>query len=125
MNKIDLIQIMLDDRKTDILCVSETWLSDTIPDRYVYIEGFNIFRFDKGRGGGVCAYVRNDLKVSVLKPNTINETMVEDLWLKIQYDKLPSIIIGVMYRHPKAPIDSFEYSSDVFKEMIFKKRHER
>ena len=112
---------MLDDRKTDILCVSETWLSDTIPDRYVYIEGFNIFRFDKGRGGGVCAYVRNDLKVSVLKPNTINETMVEDLWLKIQYDKLPSIIIGVMYRHPKAPIDSFEYLSDVFKEMIFKK----
>ena len=100
---------MLRDRKIDILCVSETWLTDIIPDEYVSVEGFNIFRYDKGRGGGVCAFVRNDLKVSVIIPVTINETMVEDLWIKIQYDKWPSIIIGVIYRHPNAPINSFEY----------------
>ncbi len=28
---------------------------------------------------------------------------MEDVWIKVQRKKFPSIIVGCMYRHPKAP----------------------
>ena len=40
---------------------------------------------------------------------------IEDLWLSIQCRKLPSFIIGCVYRHPHAPVSSFSYLSNIFK----------
>lgn len=53
-------------RQTSLLCLSETWLSDRIPDSHVEMEGFALHRMDrdqastgKKQGGGVCLYVNN------------------------------------------------------------------
>ena len=50
------------------------------------------------------------------------ETLVEDLWIQVQFKKLPSIIIGVIYRHPKALNDSFEYILSSFREMCVRNK---
>ena len=61
------------------------------------------------RGGGVCAYVRKDLKSSVLKDLTsISERNFHQLWIKVQYKKFKSIIICVTYRPDDSPLSSFE-----------------
>ena len=77
------------------------------------IDGFDLFRRDLGPGGGTCIYVRNDLETTRLELNVPPVEGIEDLWLKIQYRKFPSIIVGAMYRHPHALVSSFDYISDV------------
>ena len=49
-------------------------------------------------------------------------TLVEDLWIQVQVKKLPSIIIGAIYRHPKALSNSFEYILSCFKEICVRNK---
>ena len=53
---IDEIRLMVKDRDSDILCISESWLLPIIQDNYIDIPSFNVFRCDAGRGGGVCVF---------------------------------------------------------------------
>ena len=112
------IKMLISERNPDILCISETWLLPFVKDCFVHIPHFNLFRRDHGKGGGVCIYVRDNLKSSQIDINTPKIENVEDLWLSIQSSKFPSFIIGTVYRHPYAPVASFDYISDVFKEII-------
>ena len=113
---------MIKEQNIDILCVSETWLYSYIRDAFIHIEGYNIYRQDQGRGGGVCLFVKNYLKVTELKLGIENHEGVEDKWVSVQHKKFPSIIIGCVYRHPKAPVTSFNYISDIFKEIILRNK---
>lgn len=112
---MDEIEILIHDRNIDILCISETWLLSNIPDSFVNIANFNIFRCDQGRGGGTCVYVRNDLKITPVNVNIPRIEGIENVWLNVQCRKLPSVIIGSIYRHPKAPHNTFDYILDVLR----------
>ena len=112
---------MLDADDIDILCMSESWLYPSISDSFVNIPSYNIYRQDYGRGGGVCMFVKNHLKVTELKMETEKHEGVEDKWISVQHRKFPSIIIGCVYRHPKAPVTSFNYISDTFKDIFLRK----
>ena len=99
------------EKKSDIITISETWLNTTVTSAEVQIEGYKLHRLDRlhKRGGGVCAYVRKDLKSSVLKDLTsISERNFHQLWIKVQYKKFKSIIICVTYRPDDSPLSSFE-----------------
>ena len=63
----DEIKLLIIAREIDILCITETWLHPEIPDRFINIEGFNLFRCDGGKGAGSCIYVRTDLTSIQLK----------------------------------------------------------
>ncbi len=102
--------------------MSETWLLSETPDAYVTIPGYKIFRRDHGRGGGVCIYVNSSLKINVINLPTPKQPGVEDLWVSVQYHMLPAIIIGCVYRHPKALAASFEYLQDVFSQICLCKK---
>lgn len=104
---------LVNERNTDILCVTETWLTHNILDQYINIPNFYVFRHDKGRGGGVCIYARDFLTVSPIDVNIDPIEGVENLWLTVQCKKLPSIIIGCLYRHPHAKLQSYDYITDV------------
>ena len=84
MGHLDEIRFLVKEREIDILCVSETWLTPTILDKYLDIPDFNVFRRDLKPGGGVCIYVRSNLKVNKIELQVENETLVEDLWIKVQ-----------------------------------------
>ena len=58
-------------------------LNKTILDRFIGIPGYNIFRHDKGRGGGACIYVRDYLEVKRIETNVNREVGldIEDVWI--------------------------------------------
>ena len=55
--------------KTDVITISETWLNTPVTNSEVSIDGYKLYRQDRlrKRGGGVCAYIRKDITVTVLK----------------------------------------------------------
>ena len=64
-NKVDELKAHIDNYKSDILFVTETWLTESIPNEAVNISGFNIIRKDRtiARGGGVAIYIKDDIPV--------------------------------------------------------------
>ena len=109
---LDEIKILVKSNKLDILCVSETWLYSDIPSKFLSIDGFSIYRSDLGRGGGVCIYARNELTIAQIDLGLPVCAGVEDVWLRVQSRKLPSVIVGAMYRHPHALVETFNYISE-------------
>ena len=116
------IRFLVDDRKVDVLCISETWLTPLVENRFVNIPNFNIFRQDTGRGGGVCLYVKDSFKSSQIHVNFPKIEGVEHIWVNIQSCKFPSFIVGTIYRHPHALVDSFEHISDILKEILVRNK---
>ena len=108
-----MIDLLTRERNPDVLCVSETWLSDDIKGEYIAIPDYTVFRSDKGRGGGVCIYVKDVLKVTPVNVETERPDGVEDVWVAVQCRMLPTIIVGCLYRHPKALACTFDYISDI------------
>lgn len=57
----------------DIVCMTETWLDDSITDNMIAMNGFNLLRNNRNRhGGGICVYFKNDLKCRVLRNSNNN-----------------------------------------------------
>ena len=67
--KVEQLKVVVKKYSIDILCISESWLQDTITDGDVAIEDFSIVRRDRrnrirGGGGGVAIYVKNGIMYS-------------------------------------------------------------
>lgn len=122
MGSIDELKLSMKERNTDILCVSETWLFPSLLNDFVNIPGYKIFRCDNGRGGGVCIYTKESLTVNVINLNVPKQEGLEDVWVTVQCRKLPAVIIGCVYRHPKAPMAAFDYIQDIFKVLCLKNK---
>ena len=122
LSNMEEIKLLIDVRNVDILCISETWLLSNVPDSFVGIENFNIFRYDEGFGGGTCIYVRDDLKVTPINLNIPGIDKVEDMWLSVQCRKLPSFIIGRIYRRPHSSNATFDYLLDAFRSVSLRNK---
>jgi len=74
-------------QQSHIAIISETWFSDQHTNDVLSIEGFTLYRRDrsKRRGGGVCAYVLNNIDCSVLPYNNCTDD-IEIMWLKCTYN---------------------------------------
>ena len=101
--KIDEIRSVVLDLKIDIAAFTETWLRDSIQDTIIDIPGYQIYRKDRNGGlhGGVCTYVRDGIRTTIL--NDLHRPTLEVLWIKLRPKRLPrgvpSIIVGTIY-HP-------------------------
>ena len=114
---LDEIKFEVHHKQIDILCISETWLDSSIPDRFVDIEEYKVFRCDSGAGGGVCIYVHKNLKAVKLDLKLNDCLGIESYFIKVQERKLPSFIVGCLYRHPSALAESFDYISEVLQSL--------
>ena len=68
LNKVDKISIRTQILNPEVLCITETWLNDHIPDEVVQVSGYTIIRKDRANeihGGGVCTYIREHLPYKV------------------------------------------------------------
>ena len=122
MSSLDEVMLLLYERDIDVLCISETWLHSNTPDMYVNIPNYTIYRCDNGRGAGVCIYVNNCLTSSIIKQEIPRQEGVEDVWVQVQCRKMPAIIIGCVYRHPKALAASFVYIEDIFRTVCLRNK---
>lgn len=62
----------------DVLCITESWLTPSIPDNFVSLKGFDIIRNDRlgKRGGGTCVFINSRIKYAVTLPK-FNNKLIE------------------------------------------------
>ena len=103
MAHIDEINHLILSERLDVLCVSETWLTDAVDDRMLQFPGYVISRRDRrgGKsGGGVAIIYRNTVTAEPLRVPAATSAL-ESLWLRLIL-KSP-IIVGAVYRPPSSP----------------------
>ncbi len=76
------------------------------PDELAIIPNYVIYKCNNGRGGGVFIYTKKEHKTHLLTSPVTRQVRVEDLWVSIQSNKYPAVIIGYAYMHPKVTVDS-------------------
>ena len=106
LNKLDELSLLLSSESIDIVAVTETWLSDEIPDSVVSMNGYIVIRKDRitGIGGGVMCYISKKNFVCQLNLKTKNDQDFEIVWILIRPCLLPRpmsvIIVAVLYCPP-------------------------
>ena len=83
-NKVNELEILKESYRADLIFVTETWLTDSVPDEIVNVSGLNIVRRDRlcGRGGGVAIYVNHDIPLKIR--DDLNDQFFECLWVTIR-----------------------------------------
>ena len=87
--KMDEVSDAIINANLDIACITETWLCDHIHDNVVCIPGYNLVRRDRIDviHGGVCTYIKKELKYNVLED--LHDEKIEAIWLQLQRLHLP------------------------------------
>lgn len=88
-------------------------MNSTISNSEISIDGYKLYRLDRlhKKGGGVCAYIRKEIKVTSLKElSQTSETYFQQLWINLQINKSKSLLLCVSYRPPDCPLACFENS---------------
>lgn len=94
--KVNEIKNLILHRNLDILCLSETWLSEMVTYNSICIEGYNIIRKDRGsRGGGVAIYIKKNFTFSIIPTGG----SIEQLWVSLQCHGC-RFVVGALYRPP-------------------------
>lgn len=117
-NKKDELAVLIDQHKSDLVMVTETWLTENVPNEAVHIPGLTIIRKDRngGRGGGVAIYVRDHIPVKVR--NDLIQPPFECLWVTIRPKWLPRVIskiaVACIYLPPTLVSSDLESFYDYF-----------
>ena len=99
---VDGINLLLLSERLDVLCLSETWLTEELDSSMLVFPGYAITRRDRsGRsGGGVAIIHSSSLTVEPLNVPGAGSSL-ESLWLQLTGRR--QIVIGAIYRPPGEP----------------------
>ena len=101
---MDHLAAVADIYDPDVIGITETWMNDQIDSAEVSLTGYTLFRQDRpnGRkGGGVCLYIKTELRAAEFQPNT---AFPEQIWCTIEDMQRTVYYIGVIYRTNNADI---------------------
>ena len=106
--KIDELKDIAKRIKATVIGISESKLDSTFLGPKIYLENYEILRFDRNRhGGGAACYIRSDIsyKLNSLLPNEFENTTVD-----ILMPHAKPITVGIIYRPPNQSkfLDIFE-----------------
>ena len=95
----------------NIIGLSETWLREK-PLEYFHLDGYKlefINRKQDSRGGGVCLFVKDEMKYFVRKDllQIKHPENTETLFIEIEREKSKNIIVGIVYRSPDQDVHEF------------------
>ena len=101
VNKCDnLVQTMIA-HSVDVMCVTETFLDETITSSRIAMPGFKTFRLDRpSHGGGVVIYASNSVRV---KRRADLECLGTELLFAEVCSRSSSCLVGCLYRPPSSP----------------------
>ncbi len=87
---------------TDVLCLTETFLSSSINDKELNINGYNLNWKDRHgkNGGGLLIYTSKLL--TCLRRDDLEIEDVESIWLELVYSNQKPILISCVYRPPNS-----------------------
>ena len=117
-NKINQLKLYLVDSNISCLGLSETWLTNTIPDNMLYIPGYSLLRLDRSwlnpqgqikKGGGVCCYINTNMKFTHQEFDDLNcsNKDIEIHHILIEQPAIKKCILLNIYRPPQGSIDTF------------------
>ena len=110
--KSDLIRTQIANSELDIFTLSETWLTEAIPDTVIQIPGFTTARLDRSwrdpgmvnakKGGGLICYSRNSTNCSDTRYQDLNISCrdLEMQWISVSMYKVRPIVVINVYRPP-------------------------
>lgn len=103
--------------KVDVMCLSESWLNETVNDDLLQIESYKIVRNDRvGRiGGGILVYLKNNLKFRVLEMSG-RESETEYILLEAAINS-EKILFGFFYNPPN--VDCSQLLSEKFSSLDY------
>ena len=112
VNKLNELHGLLYHADYDIVFITESWLSDAIPNSLIDPENeYNVIRKDRkaSRGGGVCLLIRKNVLTHVVNVAAGNlEVVAADVY----YSNFSYRLIGV-YRKPGYLSDDVNYVADL------------
>ena len=108
IHKRNELELTVNEKKIDLIAITESWLEDTMIDSELNIAGYTIFRKDRkqvrdSRGGGVLMYVRDCF--NAYYATELNDLQNESLWIRIQMSQTRFMLVGVCYKSPTAKED--------------------
>ena len=73
MRKLNKFQSFIYFNSYEIVCITETWLSDAVFDNEIIPKNYSIYRKDrKSRGGGVLIAISDSISFNLIpSPNTL------------------------------------------------------
>ena len=120
INKLDQLKLFLvnDCPSFDVYCFSETFLTETINDSYLCIDGYTFVRKDRlnKKGGGLIMYVREGISY---KRREDLEGPNETICIEIKYSNR-SILLTSVYRPPNNDSDSIQHWLSNMEESMYK-----
>uniref|UniRef100_A0A8D9AX67 Endonuclease/exonuclease/phosphatase domain-containing protein n=1 Tax=Cacopsylla melanoneura TaxID=428564 RepID=A0A8D9AX67_9HEMI len=105
----------------DIICITESWLNDSISDSDISILGYRVIRKDRVHGvghGGIVIYLNNSFSYKVLASSSPSQTpSVEYLIVEI-VSASSKLLLAAVYHPPRAvragSLDQFEEELEFF-----------
>lgn len=96
-NKMAEFRLVFENSGVDIICVSETWFTESTPDSLARLSGYKIYRSDRaGHAGGVAIYIKNHI-TSIFLCKSGNESKIEYIFVEI-ISSGRKMLVGCAYR---------------------------
>ena len=74
MSKLDMVKVWVRSTDADVVVISETWLTKSVNDKDIGIEGYNVYRSDRPKkGGGVAIHTKCKFNVSVVLSQSVSK----------------------------------------------------
>ena len=98
--KLDEINVLAAEYNFDVICLTETWLDNSIETSSIRLIGYrDAFRLDRNRhGGGVLGDVKNN--IYCVRRFDFESPDVEILWLELKTINSRSLYLAVCYLPP-------------------------
>jgi len=73
-NKLEDLSVLIKQYCSEIICITESWLTRDIPDSAVNLDGYHLIRKDRssGAGGGVAAYISSNINCHELPDENVD-----------------------------------------------------
>ena len=99
LRKQEELAVMVDQQRPEIVLLTETWLTD-MKEHTAKLPNFLLITSNRRNriGGGVAAYISNNLQVKVLEKFT--SPTLSTLWLKLNTPNSTPIVYGLIYHPP-------------------------
>ena len=115
--KLNELKLLINERKPDIVSITESWGNDDISDGIFALQGYTMYRDDKksGIGGGTLLYVNNKIEQRICKAfDALAFESSTWCWIVIKRGK--KNLIGSIYRSTS----SSGQNDDLLKQVIRK-----
>ena len=89
-------------RNFSVMCFTETWCNNGIPDAAISLPGYTLIRRDResDKRGGVICMIKNGIPYK--RWTNLEEEGFECIWITLRPNKFSHVILGVIYHPPQA-----------------------